>query len=184
MAGERPPLEDSYPVQFTRLIRNCWHQDPLRRPTFQQIHNYLLWVREEELEAQRIQKEERPQKKIERRITRALSRLDTIGVDSLTKQDSLAEIFKKFRDPEFGVPVGDKTFFFKTFKNVFKGTDAVEWVMETYGVKKDKAREICGKLLRFKYFSHCSSDMIPFTGNSGFCKLFLIPEQKLASIDL
>jgi hypothetical protein len=36
-ANERPKLENSWPKKFNELLSNCWHKDPLQRPSFEII---------------------------------------------------------------------------------------------------------------------------------------------------
>ena len=36
--GRRPKLDKSWPVRFSTLLQKCWHTDPSKRPSFQEIY--------------------------------------------------------------------------------------------------------------------------------------------------
>jgi len=46
--GERPPIPESTPLFIKALIELCWHNDPEKRPSFDQVRTRLLspqqWV--------------------------------------------------------------------------------------------------------------------------------------------
>jgi len=42
MSGKRPEIPVSCSPDFAMLIKNCWHQDPSKRPSFKQIFAYLM----------------------------------------------------------------------------------------------------------------------------------------------
>ena len=35
--GDRPSLPDTVPASFAKLIRSCWHADPTKRPSFEEV---------------------------------------------------------------------------------------------------------------------------------------------------
>ena len=35
--GERPKLDKAWPPAFTDLITQCWHKDPSKRPSFDEV---------------------------------------------------------------------------------------------------------------------------------------------------
>ncbi len=37
LGGHRPPLDAAWPADFVRLLRDCWNQDPAKRPEFRTI---------------------------------------------------------------------------------------------------------------------------------------------------
>ena len=41
---ERPELPDHVKEWIQALLAKCWHTDPLRRPSFHQIENDLIWT--------------------------------------------------------------------------------------------------------------------------------------------
>ncbi|KAJ3061041.1 hypothetical protein HK102_009275, partial [Quaeritorhiza haematococci] len=41
MEGKRPPMPKDVNAQFKDLIESCWHQDPEKRMTFEEVINYL-----------------------------------------------------------------------------------------------------------------------------------------------
>ena len=41
MAGKRPPIPDTIDIQFKNLIELCWHQEPIKRPSFDEILKIL-----------------------------------------------------------------------------------------------------------------------------------------------
>ncbi|EWM24092.1 serine threonine protein kinase [Nannochloropsis gaditana] len=45
--GHRPPLPPRTPPRLAQLIQLCWHDDPIRRPTFSQVVAGLKEVRRE-----------------------------------------------------------------------------------------------------------------------------------------
>lgn len=41
MGGRRPEIPDDCPTLFSKIMRRCWHQDPVRRPNFEDIVQLL-----------------------------------------------------------------------------------------------------------------------------------------------
>jgi len=46
--GERPKLDKSWPIVFSKLLTDCWHKDPLKRPSFATIVTELTSLIDEE----------------------------------------------------------------------------------------------------------------------------------------
>jgi len=47
LRGERPPLPDGIYPAFKDLVRKCWREDPLQRPSFDDIVADLQTIRED-----------------------------------------------------------------------------------------------------------------------------------------
>jgi len=73
---------------------------------------------------------------------------------------SLVQLYLRFKQ---GVPHGDKTFMLKTFKNVFKGKDAMIWLEKEEKLSKQDAKKIGNFFLKKKLIVHVSSNLLPFT---------------------
>ena len=41
MKGARPMLSSEWPVALTRVMANCWHHEPLKRPRFADVMAHL-----------------------------------------------------------------------------------------------------------------------------------------------
>lgn len=141
MKGERPDLPETYPIELTQLIKNCWKQDPNARPSFRQILSYLEWLKED-----RKINDWKPTQCVfsNRKRTTQLERVLT-NPDLFKNQmsnETLDKVYESLKDPENGVPRGDKTFLKIKFKNVFKGADMVVWLQEVGNMTKPQAMKI------------------------------------------
>ncbi|KAJ0400500.1 hypothetical protein P43SY_006679 [Pythium insidiosum] len=53
ISGRRPDIPSDCPTLFTKIMRRCWHEDPLRRPNFEDIVQLL------EIELTEVRRRER-----------------------------------------------------------------------------------------------------------------------------
>jgi hypothetical protein len=61
--------------------------------------------------------------------------------------------------------VGARVWLGKKFDDVFKGSEMMAWLLEKNEVADKKAcKKLCNELLKKKFFSHVSSNALPFTG--------------------
>jgi len=84
-------------------------------------------------------------------------------VDNEYDLQEINEIYQKFKDPENGITLSDKTFMLKKFEKVFSGSEATVWMNNSLGLDSKESKKICNDLLKAKLISHCSSDLLPFT---------------------
>jgi len=79
------------------------------------------------------------------------------------EQIPLDAICAQLKDPNYGVYVGEQSWVGMKFQNVFKGLDAVEWLMSNLDITRKEAHKIGKKLIKRKLITHMSSNLIPFT---------------------
>ena len=41
LGGDRPPLNDQWPLPFQQLLTACWHKDSRNRPSFRDVYGFL-----------------------------------------------------------------------------------------------------------------------------------------------
>jgi len=83
--------------------------------------------------------------------------------ESAPSQLNMNTLYVKLKDPKMGVGLSDKSFLGVTFRDVFKGSELVEWLRENLRVSDSQAKELGQHLLQDQFISHCSTDLLPFT---------------------
>jgi len=70
------------------------------------------------------------------------------------------DIYYRFKDK---VPLSDKTFLLRRFKNVFSGKEALNCLQMEEQLSRKEAKQVANIFLKMKLVSHLSTDLLPFT---------------------
>jgi len=84
--------------------------------------------------------------------------------NKLTNDDlpdiKIEELVMRLRDPVHGIALRDRKHFLRTYEDCFTGTEAVQWMVQTYNISVPEAIKLGNKLIELKYIHHVTYEHV------------------------